>query len=134
MLPLDHIRVLDLTRLAPGPHCTMILADLGADVIRIEEPGGGRRAAMEQARLPDEQRTAQRRVAAFNALDRGKRSVALNLKLPEATRAFHDLARTADVVVEGFRPGVAQRLKVDYDTLAALNPRIIYCSISGYGP
>ncbi|MGH2584489.1 MAG: CaiB/BaiF CoA transferase family protein [Dehalococcoidia bacterium] len=133
MLPLDHIRVLDLTRLAPGPHCTMILADLGADVIRIEEPGGGRRASVEQSRMSDAERVAQRRLAAFNALDRNKRSITLNLKVSEARQAFHDLARGADVVVEGFRPGVAQRLGVDYDTLAAINPRIIYCSISGYG-
>lgn len=133
MLPLDHIRVLDLTRLAPGPHCTMILADLGADVIRIEEPGGGRRAEMERVRMTEEQRREQRRLNAYNALDRNKRSIALNLKLPEAKAAFYDLARTADVVVEGFRPGVAARLAVDYETLVALNPRIVYCSISGYG-
>lgn len=133
MLPLDHLRVLDLTRLAPGPHCTMILADLGADVVRIEEPGGGRRATIERSRMSEAELAEQRRRAAFNALDRNKRSIALNLKLPEAKQAFYDLARGADVVVEGFRPGVAQRLGVDYETLAAINPRIICCSISGYG-
>jgi crotonobetainyl-CoA:carnitine CoA-transferase CaiB-like acyl-CoA transferase len=133
VLPLDHIRVLDLTRLAPGPHCTMILADLGADVIRIEEPGGGRRAQMERARLSEDELAEERRLRAFNALDRNKRSVALDLKRPAAKEAFYDLARTADVVVEGYRPGVAARLGVDYETLAALNPRIVYCSISGYG-
>ena len=100
MLPLDHIRVLDLTRLAPGPHCTMILADLGADVIRVGEPGGGRRATIERSRMSEAELTAQRRLAAFNALDRNKRSITLNLKHPEALAAFHDLARTADVVVE----------------------------------
>jgi crotonobetainyl-CoA:carnitine CoA-transferase CaiB-like acyl-CoA transferase len=133
MLPLDHIRVLDLTRLAPGPHCTMILADLGADVIRVEEPGGGRRASIERSRMSQTELAEQRRRHAFNALDRNKRSITLNLKLPEAKQAFYDLARGADVVVEGFRPGVAQRLGVDYETLAAINPRIVYCSISGYG-
>src|SRR5215208_2631024 len=133
MLPLDHIRVLDLTRLAPGPHCTMILADLGADVIRIEEPGGGRRAQMERERMSEAELAEQRRRAAFNAHNRNKRSVALDLKQPEAKEAFYDLARTADVVVEGYRPGVAARLAVEYDTLAALNPRLVYCSISGYG-
>ncbi|MGD9895394.1 MAG: CaiB/BaiF CoA transferase family protein, partial [Dehalococcoidia bacterium] len=133
MLPLDHIRVLDLTRLAPGPHCTMILADLGADVIRVGEPGGGRRASIERSRLSADQLIAQRRLAAFNALDRNKRSITLNLKLPEALQAFHDLVRNADVVVEGFRPGVATRLGVDYETLSAINSRIICCSISGYG-
>jgi crotonobetainyl-CoA:carnitine CoA-transferase CaiB-like acyl-CoA transferase len=133
MLPLDHIRVLDLTRLAPGPHCTMILADLGADVVRIEEPGGGRRAQMEQERMSADELVEQRRRAAFNALNRNKRSITLNLKVPEALQAFHDLASTADVVVEGYRPGVAARLSVDYATLSALNPRLVYCSISGYG-
>lgn len=133
VLPLDHIRVLDLTRLAPGPHCTMILADLGADVIRVGEPGGGRRAGIERSRMSESELVAQRRLAAFNALDRNKRSITLNLKLPEALAAFHDLARNADVVVEGFRPGVAKRLGVDYETLSAINPRIICCSISGYG-
>jgi crotonobetainyl-CoA:carnitine CoA-transferase CaiB-like acyl-CoA transferase len=130
MLPLDHIRVLDLTRLAPGPHCTMILADMGADVIRIEEPGGGRRAVSERAR---EDREAEERRAAFNALNRNKRSMVLNLKVPEAREAFLELVKTADVVVEGYRPGVVKRLGVDYETLAAINPRIIGCSISGYG-
>jgi crotonobetainyl-CoA:carnitine CoA-transferase CaiB-like acyl-CoA transferase len=133
MLPLDHIRVIDLTRLAPGPHCTMILADMGADVIRIEEPGGGRRATVERGREdPDAARQRQRR-AAYQALDRNKRSITLNLKVPEAREALYDLVRTADVVVEGYRPGVVQRLGVDYDTLAKINPRIIGCSISGYG-
>src|SRR5262249_3808722 len=117
MLPLDHIRVLDLTRLAPGPHCTMILADLGADVIRVEEPGGGRRAEMERERMSDAERLAERRQAAFNALNRNKRSITLNLKLPAPKQAFQELAREADVVVEGFRPGVVARLGVDYDTL-----------------
>ena len=133
MLPLDHIRVLDLTRLAPGPHCTMILADLGADVIRIEEPGGGRRARMERERMSEAELADQRRRQVFNAHNRNKRSVALDLKAPEAKAAFDDLARAADVVVEGYRPGVAARLGVDYATLSTLNPRLVYCSISGYG-
>jgi crotonobetainyl-CoA:carnitine CoA-transferase CaiB-like acyl-CoA transferase len=133
MLPLDHIRVLDLTRIGPGPHCTMILGDLGADVIRIEEPGGGRRATMERATLTEGEERQERRRAAFNAVNRNKRSITLNLKDPEAKAAFLDLARSADVVLEGFRPGVTARLGIDYETLAGLNPRLIYCSISGYG-
>lgn len=134
MLPLDHIRVLDLTRLAPGPHCTMILADMGADVIRLEEPGGGRRAVIEREREDAAvRREAEERRAAFNALNRNKRSIALNLKAPEAREAFYQLVKSADVVVEGYRPGVVQRLGVDYETLAKINPRIIGCSISGYG-
>src|SRR3990170_188683 len=125
MQPLEGIRVLDLTRLAPGPFCTMLLADMGADVIVVEEPPGvGRRfdggAQSEHAR-------------AFNALGRNKRSIGLNLKDPKAQEAFLRLADKADVVVEGFRPGVVKRLGVDYETLSARNPRIIFCSLSGYG-
>ncbi len=134
MLPLDHIRILDLTRLAPGPHCTMILADLGADVIRIEEPGGGRRASAERQRVDVAERDRrERRMAAFNALNRNKRSITLNLKVPAALDAFYRLAGDVDVVVEGYRPGVVKRLGVDYETLSARSPRLIYCSISGYG-
>src|SRR5205085_8436146 len=130
VLPLDNIRVLDLTRLAPGPHCTMMLADLGADVVRVEEPGGGRRASMERQREDSAAREQQeRRRNAFQALNRNKRSITLNLKLPEAKQAFYRLADRADVVVEGFRPGVAARLGVDYETLRQRNPRVVYCSI-----
>src|SRR3990172_3776097 len=125
MQPLEGIRVLDLTRLAPGPFCTMLLADMGADVIVVEEPPGvGRRfdggAQSEHAR-------------AFNALGRNKRSIGLNLKDSKAQEAFLRLADKADVVVEGFRPGVVKRLGVDFETLSKRNPRIIFCSLSGYG-
>lgn len=124
MMPLEGIRVLDLTRLAPGPFCTMLLGDLGADVIVVEEPPGvGRRFDA----------VSNERTQAFNALGRNKRSVGLNLKEPRAQQAFLRLARGADVVVEGFRPGVAKRLGVDYETVKAVNPRVIYCSLSGYG-
>ncbi len=132
MLPLDHIRILDLSRLAPGPFCTMLLADLGADVIKIEELGGGRRARLErQARRPPPEEEARRR--AHSAFDRNKRSITLDLKSPDGVEVFRRLARTADVVVEGFRPGVVRRLGVDYERLRDLNPRLVYCSISGYG-
>ncbi|MBM3945787.1 MAG: CoA transferase [SAR202 cluster bacterium] len=128
--PLEGIKVLDLSRLAPGPFCTMILGDLGADVLRIEEPGGG---AMEAARPRLQDPAAVQRAAAFNAVNRNKRSIALNLKHPEARAILHQLSRTADVLVEGFRPGVVKRLGCDYDTLRAINPRLIYCGLSGYG-
>ena len=124
MMPLEGIRVLDLTRLAPGPFCTMLLGDLGADVIVVEEaPGAGRRfdAGMSE------------RAQAFNPLGRNKRSVGLNLKDERAREVFHRLADGADVVLEGFRPGVVKRLGVDYETVSARNPRIVYCSLSGYG-
>ncbi|MCS7207096.1 MAG: CoA transferase [Dehalococcoidia bacterium] len=131
-LPLEGYRVIDLSRLAPGPFCTMVLADLGADVLRVEEPGGGRRTRMERD-LGGADAQAQRRQVAFNALHRGKRSIALNLKHPEAQRILHRLVERADVFVEGFRPGVVKRLACDYDTLKAVNPRLVYCSLSGYG-
>lgn len=124
MMPLEGIRVLDLTRLAPGPYCTMLLADLGADVIVVEEaPGAGRRFDVGMSE----------RSQAFNALGRNKRSIGLNLKDEAAREVFYRLAEKADVVLEGFRPGVVKRLGVDYDTIAARNPRVVYCSLSGYG-
>ena len=132
-LGLANIRVIDLSRMAPGGFCTMMLGDLGADVIRVEEPGGGRigKARMGRADTPDERE--QRRRAAFTALNRNKRSITLNLKEPQAQETLRRLCENADVFVEGFRPGVVQRLGCDYDTLSALNPRLVYCSISGYG-
>ena len=124
MMPLEGTRVLDLSRLAPGPYCSMLLGDLGADVIVVEEPPGvGRRFDVGMSE----------RGQAFNALGRNKRSIGLNLKEEGARRAFYKLAETADVVLEGFRPGVVKRLGVDYDTISKLNPRIVYCSLSGYG-
>ena len=124
MMPLEGIRILDLTRQAPGPYCTMLLGDLGADVIIVEEaPGAGRRMEMGMSE----------RAQAFWALNRNKRSVGLNLKDPLAQEAFLKLAENADVLIEGFRPGVVKRLGVDYDAVRARNPRLIYCSLSGYG-
>ena len=130
---LDGMKVVDLTRLAPGPFCTMILGDLGADVIRVEESGGGRMARMDQARLEGPADDGQRRRAAFNALNRNKRSITLNLKNEEAQKVLHRLCAASDVFVEGFRPGVVGRLGCDFDTLSGINPRLVYCSISGYG-
>ncbi len=124
MMPLEGIRVLDLTRLAPGPFCTMLLGDLGADVVVVEEPPGvGRRMDIGMSE----------RAQAFNALARNKRSVGLNLKDAKAQEAFLKLAEKADVVLEGFRPGVVKRLGVDYETVSKRNPRLVYCSLSGYG-
>jgi alpha-methylacyl-CoA racemase len=124
MMPLEGIRVLDLTRLAPGPFCTMLLGDLGADVIVVEEaPGAGRRFDVGMGE----------RAQAFNALGRNKRSIGLNLKDDRAHEVFYRLLEGADVVVEGFRPGVVKRLGVDYETVSARNPRVVYCSLSGYG-
>ena len=127
---LKGIKVVDLSRMAPGPFCTMALGDLGADVIRVEEPGGGR---MARERGTGTTQAEIERRAAFNALNRNKRSIALNLKHQDAQGVLHRLVEDADVFVEGFRPGVVSRLGYDYETLAEINRRLVYCSLSGYG-
>jgi len=120
------VRVLDLTRLLPGPVCTLYLADLGADVVKVEDTGAGDYARTLGA--PPGQ------VSAFyRAVNRGKRSLAIDLKDADGREAFLALLRTADVVVESFRPGVMAALRLDYATLSAANPRIVCASISGYG-
>jgi crotonobetainyl-CoA:carnitine CoA-transferase CaiB-like acyl-CoA transferase len=132
--PLDGIRVLDLTKLAPGPFCTMILADLGADVIRIEEPGPptGRRA--EQAGGADTRAQENRFGSSpYNALARNKKSIGINLKSGPGKEIYLRLADRADVIVEEYRPGVAKRLGIDYEKLSVSNPRLIYCAITGFG-
>jgi crotonobetainyl-CoA:carnitine CoA-transferase CaiB-like acyl-CoA transferase len=118
---LDGITVLELARVAPAELPGMMFADMGADVLKIETPEA-------EAPTPD----ALRR-AAFAYVNRNKRSLALNLKAPEGQALFKRLAATADVIVEGFRPGVMKRLGADYETVRALNPRIVYCSLSGFG-
>lgn len=130
VMALEGIKVLDLSRLAPGPYCSMLLADFGADVTLVEAiPGSSAKLGGGPARDDD----AAQRAAAYNALGRGKRSIALNLKDDAARDVFYKMAESADVVLEGFRPGVVKRLGVDYETLAKINPRIIYCSLSGFG-
>ena len=128
MLPLEGIKILDLSRLAPGQFCSMLLGDMGADVLLIEAPAEGKMAAMIGGRGADAEKAA-----AYNSLARNKRSIVLNLRDNEAREIFYKLADSADVVLEGFRPGVVKRLGVDYDTLIARNPRIVYCSLSGFG-
>ncbi len=125
-MPLQGIRVVDLSRYAPGPYCTMLLADLGADVIMIEEPPG-------RGRRVDTEMGVSDRTKAFLPMGRNKRSVALDLKDERMREVFFRLVDGADVVTEGFRPGVAKRLGVDYEAVQRRNPRAIYCSISGYG-
>jgi alpha-methylacyl-CoA racemase len=124
--PLSGIKVLDFSTLLPGPLCTLLLAEAGAEVIKIERPGMG-----------DELRTYLPRVGPdslnFALLNRGKRSIAIDLKDRGAVEQLTPLIRAADVVVEQFRPGVMERLGLGYDALRALNPRIIYCAITGYG-
>jgi alpha-methylacyl-CoA racemase len=129
MLALEGIKILDMSGLAPGALCTMLLGDLGAEVIKVESTipsplaGGG----------PSPKGEERRKEAAYFALNRNKKSIALNLKSEAGRQIFHRLAQQADVVVEGYRPGVVKRLGVDYETISKLNPRIVYCSLSGYG-
>lgn len=127
-LPLDELRVLDLTQVMAGPFCCMMLGDMGADVIKVEPPVKG-----DQTRSSMGFRMKGEDSPGFLALNRNKRSVALNLKSETGREAFYELVRTADVVVENSRPGVAAKLGIDYETLAAINPRIVYASISGFG-
>jgi crotonobetainyl-CoA:carnitine CoA-transferase CaiB-like acyl-CoA transferase len=117
---LNGVKIVDLSQLLPGPHATSLLMQLGADVIKVEPPGTG-----DPAR--------QLGSAVFAQFNRGKRSVALDLKSAAGKATFLDLIRDADAVVEGFRPGVMQRLGLDYAALAEVNPRIVMCSISGFG-
>jgi crotonobetainyl-CoA:carnitine CoA-transferase CaiB-like acyl-CoA transferase len=126
MQPLAGTTILDLTRLLPGGFCTLILADLGADVIKVEEPGRGDYLRA----FPPLGKTQS---VLFTALNRGKRSLTLNLKTESGRDILLDLARRADVLIESYRPGVLARLGLDYEMLQAVNPRLILCSISGYG-
>src|SRR5262245_9048628 len=119
---LDGIRILELARVAPAELPAMMLADMGAEVLKIETPEKDRDASDEWVR-----RTIH------NFVNRNKRSMTLNMKSPEGQAVFKKLAATADVIVEGFRPGVMKRLGADYETLQALNPRLVYCSLSGFG-
>jgi len=123
---LDGMRVLDLTRLLPGGFGTGLLADLGAEVIKIEQPGIGDYMRWLEPRIGDES-------AASWVTDRGKRSIGVDLKSPRGVEVVRRLARTADALIESFRPGVVDRLGVGYEALREENPRLVYCSISGYG-
>jgi crotonobetainyl-CoA:carnitine CoA-transferase CaiB-like acyl-CoA transferase len=125
MPALDGLRVLDVTQVMAGPFCAMLLCDLGADVIKVEPPSGDSTRQMPGAVAGDS--------PSFNAVNRGKRSVVLNLKTSGGCDAFVRLARSTDIVIENYRPGVMAALGLDYPTLSALNPRVIYASISGYG-
>ena len=125
-LPLEGHRILDLTRLLPGNYGTLLLADLGADVVKVEEPGRG-----DYIRWTPPMVEGQSSV--HRALNRGKRSVTANLKSEEGRRVLRRLAAGADAVVESFRPGVMDRLGVGYEVLRSENERLVYCAITGYG-
>ena len=129
-LPLDGTRIVDLSQVMAGPFCTMLLADLGADVIKVEPPGRG---DLSRSMGGSAMRMSGSDNAPFLALNRNKRSVCIDLSADSGLASFLALARTADVIVENFRPGVAARLGVDYAALASGHPRLIYLSISGFG-
>jgi crotonobetainyl-CoA:carnitine CoA-transferase CaiB-like acyl-CoA transferase len=124
--PLKGIRVLDLSRVLAGPFCSMTLADLGAEVIKVEMPGIG-----------DDTRAYPpfigKQSSYFMSTNRNKKSITLDLKIKEGQEVLHRLAIKSDIVIENFRPGVTSRLAADYATLIKLNPRLIYCSISSFG-
>ena len=124
--PLTGVTVLDLTRLLPGGFCTGLLGDLGADVVKVEDTGMG-----------DYMRFGGASIGPYSGahwvLNRNKRSMRLNLKLPEGVAVLERLASSADVLVEGFRPGVMDKLGVGYEDLRQANAALVYCSISGYG-
>ena len=125
--PYRGIRVLDLSRVLAGPYATLVLADLGADVIKIENMNGGDDSR--QFQPPSVEGTS----AYFLSMNRNKRSLAIDLKKPAGKDLFLRLVRDCDVVIENFRTGVVKRLGIDYDAVKAINPSVIYCSISGYG-
>src|SRR5215212_8677314 len=126
--PLADIRVLDLSRVLAGPYCSMMLGDMGASVIKVEQPGSG-----------DDTRSwgppfAEGESAYYLAVNRNKRSVTLNLKDPRGQRIARELASQSDIVIENFKLGTLEKLGLGYEQLRETNPRLIFCSISGYGP
>ena len=125
---LDGIKILELTRVGPGAFCTMMLADMGAEVLKIEAPPSAKLAGSGASPKPEDARKL-----ATSFTNRNKRSMTLNLKDPAGRAILQELAKSYDVLVEGFRPGVMQRLGGDYETLKTLNPRLIYCALSGFG-
>ena len=127
VLPLEGVRVLDLSRILTGPFCSMILADLGVEVIKVEMPGRGDDTRLWGPPFIDGES------AYFLCLNRNKKSITLNLENEKGREILYKLARKCDVFLENFKPGVTKRLGVDYETISKVNPRIIYCSITGFG-
>jgi crotonobetainyl-CoA:carnitine CoA-transferase CaiB-like acyl-CoA transferase len=127
-LPLEGKTVLDLTRMLPGPYCSMILSDLGANVIKVEDPH------YPYGHPPPFFQKGRYRESAFNSiLNRNKKAITLNLKEKAAVEIFYKLVKEADVILETFRPKVTNKLKIDYNTLSSINSSIVYCSLTGYG-
>jgi crotonobetainyl-CoA:carnitine CoA-transferase CaiB-like acyl-CoA transferase len=122
---LTGVRILDLSRLLPGGYCTQLLADLGAEVIKVETPLVGDYARIAPPEFGGDE--------LFKSINRGKKSLAVNFRNSRGREVFLKLVETADVIFETFRPGLVQRWRIDYETLRALNPRVVYCSLTGYG-
>ena len=128
--PFEGVKILDFTQVLAGPYASYQLALLGADVVKVE-----RREGEDMRRTPLSREWAERGLApGWQAINGNKRSLTLDLSRPEAIKIVQQLAARADVVMENMRPGVVERLGVDYDTLRALNSRLIYCSVSAFGP
>lgn len=125
-MPLSSLRILDLSRLLPGPYCSMFFSDFGAEVIKIEEPNLGDYVRWNDTKVGENS-------AVFHSLNRNKKSVTLNLKTEKGKEVFRKLVETSDIVLESFRPGVMDRLGIGYEDLKKINPGIIYCAITGYG-
>ena len=125
--PLTSIRVLDLSRIIAGPNCTMQLADLGAEVIKVERPGHGDETR--NMRPPD----ANGEAHFYLAYNRNKKSIAIDMQSDAGRDLINQLAAKSDVMIENFRPGVVKRLGIDYEAMKQINPGIVYCSVSAYG-
>lgn len=133
-LPLEKIRVLDLTRVLAGPFGSQVLADMGADVIKIERPVVGDDARIfGEPYLRDAQGKPTRENAFYMSVNRNKRSVALNIASAKGQELIRELVKSCDVVMENYKVGDLKRYGLDYESLKAVNPRIIYCSVTGYG-
>jgi len=125
-LPLEGVRVLDLTNVMAGPYCTMVLGDMGADVIKIEAFPGGDSSRRFTPQVNGES-------YCFAVLNRNKKSLALDMKSAQGKEIFNKLAAKADIITENFRPGVVRKLGIDYDSVAKFNPAVVYASMSGFG-
>lgn len=126
MGPLKGLKILDLTRVLAGPYCTMILGDLGADIIKVEIPGKGDDSRHFGPYIKDES-------AYFMSLNRNKRSITMNLKHEDGKTLLKELVQEVDVIVENYRPGTMEKLGLGYDVLKELNPKLIYAAASGFG-
>lgn len=125
---IENIKVLDLTRIVAGPYCTMILGDLGAEVIKIEQPGIGDESRRWPPYTPDKEFTCY-----FACLNRNKKSICIDLKSPEGREVIHELAKKSDVLVENYVPGKLDTMGLGYDSLKSVAPQLVYCSLTGYG-